>query len=259
MHIDAFGATHNGNIRSHNEDNIYVEGSFRNDLKADNVAITGGKDGRPRTYAVLDGLGGEESGEKASFIGALGLKRYDDDGRISDVEGYVDLINRSVIKEAAKNDIGAMGTTFVMVHIDEYRATIANVGDSRAYILRDESLKQISRDHSVVQSLIDNGFLKESEWRSSPYIGELTQYLGMTSEDDIEPEADVVTMSVLPGDVFLLCSDGLTGELTDKEISDIMLEYEEKEAKFIALMLIKEALKKAGSDNVSAVVCKIVE
>ena len=253
MHIDAFGATHNGNIRSHNEDNIYVEGSFRNDLKADNVAITGGKDGRPQTYAVLDGL------EKASFIGALGLRRYDDDGRISDVEGYVSLVNRSVIKEAAKNNIRAMGTTFVMVHIDENRATIANVGDSRAYLFRDESLKQISRDHSVVQSLIDNGFLKESERKSSPHVGELTQYLGMTAEDDIEPEADVVMMSVLPGDVFLLCSDGLTGELSDKEISDIIMENEEKEAKYIAVILIKEALKKAGSDNVSAVVCKIAD
>ena len=259
MHIDAFGATHKGNIRSHNEDNIYVEGAFRNDLKMDNVAITGGKEGRPRTYAVLDGLGGEESGEKASFIGALGIRRYDEEGRVSDVDGYVSLVNRSVIKEALKNDARAMGTTFVMLHVDEDRVIVANVGDSRAYLFREDSLKQLSRDHSVVQSMIDNGFMKESERHTSSHAGELTQYLGMRSEEDIEPAADVVTMSIFPDDVFLLCSDGLTGELSDNEIENIIREHSGKGAKYVALVLLKEALTKKGSDNVSVVVCRITE
>ena len=207
MHIDAFGATHNGNIRSHNEDNIYVEGSFRNDLKADNVAITGGKDGRPRTYAVLDGLGGEESGEKASFIGALGLKRYDDDGRISDVEGYVDLINRSVIKEAAKNDIGAMGTTFVMVHIDEYRATIANVGDSRAYLLQNGEVAYQTEDH--IEHSVWGDFINRSFFSYQPS----------------KAEVEIQHFELKQGDRIFLCTDGVSSYcdpsiLTDRLVDD---------------------------------------
>ena len=259
MHIDAFGATHRGNIRSHNEDNIYVEGSYRNDLKADNVAIPGKRGKAPYTCAVFDGLGGEESGEKASYIAALGLKSFEEKGRAADIDDYVSVVNTAIKNETAKSGASSMGTTFVMLHVDGGRAYVSNVGDSRAYLLRDGELKQLSRDHSIVQSMIDNGFLDESGRKSSIYAGELTQYLGMMSEENIEPSAETVTLNVLPGDVFLLCSDGLSGELTDEEMAGIMLGNAGQDARHITALLIKAALERKCRDNVSAVVCMACE
>lgn len=257
MQIEAFGATHKGNIRSHNEDNVYVEGSFRNYLESDNIAIEG-KDGtHSHTYAVFDGLGGEQFGEQASYIAALGLKKFEEQGHLADTETYVSVADKAICSEADRHGVRTIGTTYVMLNIEGDRAYISNIGDSRAYLLRGGALKQVSRDHSVVQSMIDNGFMDESERFTSEHTGELTQYLGMTAEDDIEPSPEKVALTVMPGDIFLLCSDGLTGELTDKEIESIMLENSYREARHIVSILIKKVLEGAANDNVSAVVCKI--
>lgn len=259
MQIEAFGATHRGNKRLHNEDNIYVEGLFRNYLITDNIAITSDTDTTSHTYGVFDGMGGISFGEEASYIAALGLKKFDDEENMSDAEAYVSVIDKAICSEAQRKGVRTIGTTFVTLHIEGDKASIANMGDSRAYLFRQGKLKQLSKDHSVVQSLIDKGFLDESKRYTSKYAGEITQYLGMTSQNDKEPNPDLLTMTVLPGDIFLLCSDGLSGELTDQEISGIMLDNSNKEAKSIAETLIREVLDGPATDNVSAVVCKIGE
>ena len=257
MQVEAFGATHKGNLRSHNEDNIYVEGSFRNYLESDNIAITGKNGERPYTYAVFDGLGGERFGEQASYIAALGLKKFEDQGHMSDTEAYVSVADKAISNEAERHGVRTIGTTYVMLHIEGDKAYISNIGDSRAYLLRDGTLKQVSKDHSVVQSMIDNGFMSESERLTSSHAGELTQYLGMTAEDDIAPSPEKFTLTVMEGDIFLLCSDGLTGGLTDEEIERIMQNNSYREARHIASILIKEVLEGPANDNVSVVICKI--
>lgn len=257
MKTEACGATHTGNIRKNNEDNLYVDGIFRSDLKQSNMLIRSRRNDGPYVYAVFDGLGGEECGEQASLVAAMGLMAMERNGTVRDISTFVTTANRAVIHEAQVKDARRMGTTAVIAIIDDGKAYIYNVGDSRAYLFRDGSLKQISKDHSVLQSLMDNGFTAEAERQKDKYAGELTQYLGMVSEEDIEPEAYAAEEDLLEGDVLLLCSDGLSGELSDEEICAIIAEDSEKGADFTAAHLIKSALNKAGRDNTTALVCKI--
>jgi serine/threonine protein phosphatase PrpC len=257
LRIDAFGATHKGNIRTHNEDNIYVEGAFRNELRSDNVAIKGQGGKASSTYAVFDGLGGERCGEDASYIAALGLKNFDERDELSNVEDYVSTVNKAICNEAVRRGARTIGTTCVMLRIDGDKAHISNVGDSRAYVFRDGDLKQLSRDQSVVQSMIEIGFIDEKERYTNVHAGELRQYVGMTSEEDIEPQPDLVTTDVRPGDIFLLCSDGLSSELMDDRIADIIRDNSDRDARQITAILIKEVLEKQARDNVSAVVCRV--
>ena len=111
MKITATGASHRGNIRGHNEDNIYVDGAYRNDLSMDNVLISSRRTSGPYTYAVFDGLGGEACGEQASLIAALGLKAIEDRGHIKDIDytaadrefsGILNLISGSFISHGSK-------------------------------------------------------------------------------------------------------------------------------------------------------------
>lgn len=257
MTISACGASHRGNIRSHNEDNIYVDGDYRKDLSVDNILIHGRKEGSPHVYAVFDGLGGEACGEQASLIAALGLGAMEERNAAADIETYISTAHKAIIRESIHRDARNMGTTVAAVLISGDEATVWNVGDSRVYLFRDGELSQLSKDHSVVQSLIDNDLMKEEERASSMHAGELTQYLGMISEDDIEPSAYVRTEKLAPGDILLLCSDGLSGELGDEEMRRMIEETKDRSAEYIAASLVKRAVDGKCRDNASVIICRI--
>lgn len=258
MKVNACGASHRGNVRKHNEDNIYVDGNLRTDVKSDNYLIRSSRSSEPYIYAVFDGMGGEECGEQASLIAAMGLRAMDERGISSEYNTFISAANRAVQKEAERRNVRAMGTTVAAVNIEKDSATVFNVGDSRVYLLRDKKLRQISKDHSVVQSMIDCGFLAEAERNKSVHSGELTQYVGMKSEEEIEPSAYCCRVSLMPEDIIMICSDGLTGELTDAMIEETILSCAGRGAEYTAVSLIRSALKGDCSDNVSVVVC-IVE
>lgn len=254
MKISACGASHRGNIRSHNEDNIYVDGVFRNDLSVDNYLIRSQRRSLPCVYAVFDGLGGEACGEQASLIAALGLKAMDDREATADIETYISAAHKAIINEASRKDADNMGTTVAALLTDGDTATVFNVGDSRVYLYRNGVLTQLSRDHSVVQALIDSGLIGEEDRSTSKYAGELTQYVGMVSEEDIEPSAYETTINVESGDIFLLCSDGLTGEMSDIQIREFFDTIDNKDPEHLVTQLIKRAVKGDCRDNVSVIV-----
>ena len=257
MIISACGASHKGNIRKHNEDNIYVDGIFRNDLSMDNILIRSNRSSSPYLYAVFDGLGGEACGEQASLIAALGLKAMEDRNASNDIDTFISALHKTIIKESINKDARNMGTTAASLRIEEDQATVFNVGDSRVYIFRNGRLTQLSKDHSVTQSLIDSGLLREEDRGTSKYAGELTQYIGMISEDDIEPSAYETTLTVHSGDLFLICSDGLTGEINDSKLRDLLEKYKNDSAEHIAARLIKVAVDGECRDNVSVIVCML--
>lgn len=259
MRILACGASHRGNVRAHNEDNILVDGKFRQSLDEDKVFIRSDRSEGPYTYGVFDGLGGEAYGEQASLIGALGLCEMDRRDLVKDVEEYISAVNKSIINEAATKETRTIGTTAAVLHIENEKALIFNVGDSRVYLLRNGEIDILSKDHTVVQSMIDCGFLKEEDRTSNSHAGELTQYLGMTTEDGIEPAAYIEEIDVLDGDIFLLCSDGLYGELSTDEIRDYLEKEKNSEVKEITLKLMNLALKKKALDNISVIICKAIE
>ena len=254
MDINACGATHKGNVRNHNEDNIYLDGLFRKDLSKNNVIIRSIEKNEPHSFAVFDGLGGEACGEQASLIAAIGLKTMADRRLITDVDTFVSAAHKAILQEAMQKDARNMGTTMALANIFDDLADIYYIGDSRVYLFRDGRLEQLSKDHSVVQSMIDYGFMDESERRNNKHSGELTQYLGMPSDDDVEPGADRRTIRLIQGDIILLCSDGLTGELDDDEIEKTIFHNKDKGAEYITLKLIKEAVDRQGLDNISVIV-----
>ncbi len=259
MKITATGASHRGNIRGHNEDNIYVDGAYRNDLSMDNVLISSRRTSGPYTYAVFDGLGGEACGEQASLIAALGLKAIEDRGHIKDIDTYIITTHKAILNESVRRDARNMGTTVAVVCVDGNTADVFNVGDSKVYLYRAGTIRQLSKDHSVAQSLIDSGLLKEADKSSSIYASELTQYVGMNSEEDIEPSAYQTTVNIVPGDIILLCSDGLTGELSDKEILDLIDRNKSDTTERLAVKLVKKAVERQGRDNVSVIVVSVMQ
>ena len=255
MKIRACGVTHKGNIRNHNEDNIYIDGQLRRNVSDSNVIIKSERDNELHTFAVFDGLGGEVCGEQASLIAALGLGMRDRENRAPEIKTYISALHRTILEEIKTRDIHGMGTTAAILRIEDNKASVFNIGDSRVYLFRDGSLRRLTKDHTVVQSLIDLGIIGESERNSNKHAGELTQYIGMTSDNGryIEPGAFYTEEEIREEDIFLLCSDGLTGELTEEEIKKIIDEGRTSGAENVSVNLVKGALEKTGRDNVSVI------
>lgn len=257
MRADICGASHRGKVRDHNEDNIYVDGMFRGDLSTDNIMIRGRRSEGPHTLAVFDGLGGEACGEQASLLAALGLRAVEERGIAGAAEAYISTAHRTIKMEAERNNAFNMGTTAAVVHIDGESARIFNVGDSRVYLFRGDSLMRMSKDHNVTQSLIDSGLMNETDGFRSRYSSELTQYIGMFTDEERVPAAYKTETGLETGDILVLCSDGLSGELRDGEIAEMLGILRGESAESIAVRLLNRAVDGRARDNISVIVCVI--
>lgn len=252
MKILSFGATDPGKKRANNEDSYLV-----NDEQ--------------RLYAVADGVGGSEAGEVASRIAVdtiartlpdllgdadrtpPGESRDDDVPELAAFRHAVLLANRTIIEEAAKDPARrGMGTTLTALLLARKRAFLAHIGDSRAYRLRSGRLSQLTNDHSVVAEQVRSGLITPAQARTSPYRHVITQALGI----DREAAPDLMEQPLKPGDTFLLCSDGLTEMLGDREISRILSGSAPADA---ARKLIDAANGQGGLDNITAVVVQVVD
>ena len=205
-------------------------------------------------YVVCDGMGGAAAGEIASSIavdeilGRLTVHREAGASLPGVAEKAISAANQAVFTRAQRNQrLNGMGTTVVALVVEERRAWVLNVGDSRAYRMRDGRFEQVSLDHSLVEEQVRMGRMSHSEALRSPLRNVITRALGTQSSvttDCFELEAE-------PGDVFMLCSDGLTRELSDEDIAAILkcnLALEDRCARLIA------AAKRAGGhDNITCV------
>ena len=207
-------------------------------------------------FAVADGMGGAQAGEVASRIAAGAFEHAVDDE--ASAEGQLEEIaqgaNREIHDLAQKDSSRAgMGTTLTaaLVHGDE--VALGHVGDSRAYVLRDGELKRLTKDHSLVEELRRQGRLTEEQAEEHPQRSIITRALGP------EPEVNVDTMTypAKDGDVFLLCSDGLTTMVTDEEIRTIMLEA--RSLRGAVNKLVDAANGMGGRDNITAVAFRVAE
>jgi len=210
-------------------------------------------------YVVCDGMGGAAAGEIASSIAVDEILRQLTTGRGDGVtlpdlaEKAVCAANEAVYSRAQRNQrLSGMGTTLVALVVEERRAWVFNVGDSRVYRLRGGRLEQITLDHSLVEEQVRMGRMTESEALRSPLRNVITRALGTqncVTPDSFELEAE-------PGDVFMLCSDGLTRELKDEAIESILngdVALEERCAR-----LIEGAKKAGGHDNITCVLVQAI-
>jgi serine/threonine protein phosphatase PrpC len=202
-------------------------------------------------WAVADGMGGHERGDYASslIIGELGRVRRPTSARelLQAVDETLARCNQTLLERAENGELS--GSTIVALLIFEQNFAAIWAGDSRLYRHRNGRLEQLTRDHSYVQELVERGELMPEEARRHPLVNRITRAIGA----DRELHLDVIDGRLEPGDLFLLCSDGLTGMVDDAAIAAVLAEADPEVA---AEGLIEAALAAGGSDNVSAIVVR---
>ncbi len=222
-----------------------------------------GMDEKKGVFVLADGMGGHAAGEVASgelVTGVIGffskkeISEYNEKEINMLINNAVRTANEKIFNIASRDDSRkGMGTTAVVLLFSKKRFHVGWVGDSRLYLYRKEKLKRVTRDHSKVQMLVDAGIIRPDEAFSHPERNVILKAVGTKNTVEVE----VLSDKIKKGDIFMLCSDGVSGELTDSEIATI-INYR-KEPAAISEELISMANAKGGSDNASAIVIKIEE
>jgi PPM family protein phosphatase len=211
---------------------------------------------RAPLFVVADGMGGAQAGEVASRIAIEAFERSlpetgTPEARLAD---RVREANRQIYERSLEErDRAGMGTTLTAAYLDDARVTIAHVGDSRAYLFRDGSLRRLTQDHSLVEELVKQGKLTEEEAAEHPQRSIITRALG----PEPEVEVDTLTVDVEPNDLLLLCSDGLTTMVSEERIAEILASAESLDR--IAQELIDEANREGGRDNITVILLRLEE
>jgi PPM family protein phosphatase len=223
-------ATDTGRKRRRNEDEYVVE---------------------PPLFAVADGMGGAQAGELASSLAAGAVREAGSGER--HVAELIQEANRRVYQRSNEDAaVSGMGTTMTVALVEDGSVSFGHVGDSRAYLIRDGALEQLTEDHSLVAELVRSGQLSPEEAETHPQRSVITRALGS------DPDVDVDTFSIdaRPGDLFMICSDGLTSMVED----DVILRTVEKhrnDLQTAAKALIRAANKGGGEDNITIVFFEI--
>lgn len=242
---------HIGKIRNNNEDNFWCCGDS---LDAQNQGMSHIRSGRIKQseyplLAVFDGMGGESCGEMAAFLATkacgdhymIAKKEINDDPEEFLYE-LCDTMNQEICDYGHSNKISSMGTTAAMLAFCEDAVYSCNLGDSRIYRTDDERFLQISEDHVFGRGMFGKA--------------PLTQFLGM-DEENLQLEPAITRQEINIGDRFLLCSDGITDMLSDGEIADIL--SRDVPVENTVELLVDRALKKGGRDNITVILCEILE
>lgn len=247
LRLDVAQLTDVGRKREHNEDNMaYV-------IPKDPQVMTN----KGALFIVADGMGGHAAGEVASEIAVDTVSNvyYQDDSDDVAVSllHAIRRANASIHQRAAENMLrSGMGTTCVAAVLRGNMAYIANVGDSRAYFLRGSQVKQISQDHSWVAEQVRAGLLTEDQARTHAQRNVITRCLGTQAEVDI----DVFQEELKEGDSLVLCSDGLSGLVSDEELHRIVDQFVPQESVY---HLVERANENGGPDNITAIVVRVHE
>lgn len=239
--MKAYAKTDVGSKRSMNQDFFYCNeiaiGSFHN------------------LFIVADGMGGHKAGDHASKLCVENMvesiEKSSHKTPVTIFEEAVNIANEKIFNEANEHlEFDGMGTTMVACTILDQTMYIANIGDSRLYLLR-ENLSQITNDHSLVEELVKQGNITESEARVHPQKNIITRALGT----DMQVNADYFEVTVEKGDIILLCSDGLSNMLDDEDMAYIIEHSDTLEEAGTAL--VEQANRNGGDDNITVVLVQI--
>ena len=252
LSVQVYGRSDIGCVRTNNEDNL-------------------GFDKRYGVFVVCDGMGGQAAGEVASKLAVdsilnyfraagrgpfpqVGPKIADASELANAIASAIQLANSSIF-EAATNETGhaGMGSTIVGVLVKDNFCAVANVGDSRVYLVREGNIKQLTDDHSLVMEQVRRGLLTREEAEVSEMQNIIIRALG--SEETVE--VDVHDMMAAPGDVFMLASDGLTKHVKDARILEIVLTA--RDLKQACENLIQAAKDDGGDDNITCLLLRVAE
>ena len=227
-------ATHPGNVRPGNEDSVWP--------------VSSGSGEAPVLVMVADGMGGAVAGEVASSMAVETARNSEGDltERVLDA-------NQAILDEVERRpELRGMGTTLTLFQLGEDGvAHFAHVGDSRAYLLRDGELTQLTEDHTVVNMYLRTGAIAPEEAANHPQRSLITRAVGLTPDLDV----DTGNLTLEAGDRLLLCSDGVNGMIDDDEIAEALAAESSEEA---AWLLVEKANLAGGHDNITALVVDVV-
>ena len=247
--LEVVTATHPGMVRSHNEDSLAADTEV-------GLAV------------LADGMGGYNAGEVASGIAVelirtemrkalAGKKAEELDGSDAErlIATYANRANIAIYQASqSQPQYSGMGTTLVVALWHDDRISVGHIGDSRLYRLRDGALEQITRDHSLLQEQIDSGMITREQARYSQNKNLVTRAVGI----DPEVETEVHTYAVQPGDVYLLCSDGLSDMVSDEDVQ-LTLTSLSANLPLAAEQLVQLANDSGGRDNISVVLVRVAK
>ena len=223
-----------GLVRTNNEDSYLI-----------------GEIGDVKIFIVADGMGGHNAGEVASLEACRKVESYilGNQGEAKDVlKAAVECANREIFIHASQNEaMRGMGTTIEAALFKEDNITLAHVGDSSVFIISKDSIKKITKDHSVVGEMVDNGTITIEEARRHPQRHFITRAVGTA----FDIEVDIVSEKLKDGEIVLMCSDGLTDMVTPEEILDAVNKSESLDK--AAEALLKEAKDHGGADNITLI------
>lgn len=251
---------HKGCVRKNNEDNFCLNGIYMERRKMDEGAFYQiQSEDETQIYAVCDGMGGADCGEEASYLAVCELTcRREKEMQMADsktLTAVLCAISEQIYEEAEQRKQKS-GTTVAMLVLQKRQMVFANVGDSRIYRFRNQELTQISRDHSKVQKMIAMGLLTPEQARTDPRRHVITQYLGMPPEIRLSPYV-LLNEEVCDGDIYMLCSDGLTDMVEEPQIEAVL--REKQDVQNAAQTLLEIALANGGRDNVTVMLVRIDE
>jgi len=233
---DSVGVSDPGRVRRRNEDAYVCE---------------------PPLFAVADGMGGAQAGELASRLAAAALREQRDDATAdpeTHLRSSIQEANRRIFARAATDpQVSGMGTTVTAAFVADGRVAVGHVGDSRAYRIRDGEVEQLTQDHSLVADLVRSGRLTPQEAEVHPQRSVITRALGT----DAAVQVDSFSVDARPGDVFLLCSDGLTTMIDEAAVLKAVRKSSSLES--AARALVQAANKSGGEDNVTVVLFSIAD
>ena len=215
----------------------------------DNYVVT------PPLFAVADGMGGAQAGEVASQLAASALEAGDSDAQEATkrIDELIQEANRRIFDRATTDpSASGMGTTMTVALVEGMTVAIGHVGDSRAYLVRGEHMEQLTDDHSLVNELVKSGKLSEEEAQAHPQRSVITRAVGTDPDVDV----DGFTIEAEEGDVFLICSDGLSDMVEDEEILELVLANRDDLDKAVKA-LVAAANRVGGEDNITAVAFRI--
>lgn len=253
--VTASGLTDPGRVRQNNEDAFLVaQLADAADGAAPSEVVTFDADAHAVILAVSDGMGGADAGEVASALVVQSLR-----DALMHAEGDLDEATRRAVEKAnravwdAAKEPGkrGMGATVTAVCVQGNQAHIAEVGDSRAYLVRNGRIRQVTRDQSFVQFLVDSGALKPEEAEKYPMKNVVLQAMGQNADVQVA----LGRLELRRGDRLLLCSDGLSGMVKAEEMRDAILEEETLDA--ACRRLVARANERGGEDNITVVIAEV--
>lgn len=259
-HVIFSARSHMGKVRTNNEDNLYCAGVTLTPENRDAPFVMDGETQAPCLFAVCDGMGGHARGEFASWVAVNGLGELEAAVKSAPpgepdalVQEYVTRVNRQLCDEMRKKNL-RIGTTLALVVIQGNKVYPYNIGDSRIYALAEGEISQISHEHTMAAQKVKMGFLTEEQAKKDPDRHKLTLHLGIPDDEMTLMAEAARPLSPKHPLRLLLCSDGLTDFVSDDRIAEILNDNSAGEA---ATLLLDEALRNGGKDNITCIVLQV--